>query len=127
MMKPFEGLKVVELAGVLAGPAAGMFFAELGAQVVKIENKRTGGDAIRKWKLPAEAEGNRISSYYHSVNWGKETRLLDFNNQDDLVMVHAYLNEADIALVNFKGDDAKKWQLDNTHLRLAYPDLIVGE
>ena len=127
MNKPFDGLKVVELAGVLAGPAAGMFFAELGAQVVKIENKLTEGDAIRRWKLPAEANSTRISSYYQSVNWGKEIKFLDFNDPDDLIVLHGYLNEADIALVNFKGEDAKKWHLDNTQLRLAYPDLIIGD
>ena len=47
----FKGLKVVELASVLAGPAVGMFFSELGAQVIKIENK-SGGDVTRSWKNP---------------------------------------------------------------------------
>ncbi len=51
----FEGLKVVELASVLAGPAVGMFFAELGAEVIKFENKATNGDVTRSWKLAAES------------------------------------------------------------------------
>jgi len=122
----FAGLKVVEISGVLAGPAAGLFFAELGAQVFKIENKRTGGDPIRKWKLPEEGEV-KASAYYHSVNWGKETVVLDFGSADDLIRLHAYLQEADIALVNFKAGDAAKWKLDNTSLRLLYPQLIIGE
>ena len=48
----FKNLKVIELANVLAGPAVGMFFAELGAKVIKIENKSAGGDVTRSWKLP---------------------------------------------------------------------------
>ena len=50
----FKNLKVLELSSVLAGPAVGMFFSELGAQVVKVENKTTNGDVTRKWKLPNE-------------------------------------------------------------------------
>ena len=123
----FKGLKVVELAGVLAGPAAGLFFAELGATVVKVENKKTEGDPIRKWKLPEESKDNPASAYYHSVNWNKEVVFLDYNHPDDLVQLHALLQEADIALVNFKAGDAAKWHLDNTRLRLEYPSLIIGE
>ena len=80
----FRDLVIVELAGVLAGPAAGMFFAELGARVIKIENKRTNGDAIRNWKLPAETAGSKTSAYYHSVNWNKEVVFLDFHQEKDL-------------------------------------------
>ena len=101
MQNYLDGIKVVEIAGVLAGPAAGMFFAELGAEVVKIENKKTGGDPIRKWKLPEEDKNSSTSSYYQSVNWGKKSVLLDFNSADDQVLLHAYIREADIALVNF--------------------------
>ncbi|MGE0567296.1 MAG: CoA transferase, partial [Bacteroidia bacterium] len=54
MEKIFKDLKVVELAGVLAGPGVGYFFAELGADVVKIENKKTNGDVTRSWKLNTE-------------------------------------------------------------------------
>lgn len=123
----FNGIKVVEIAGVLAGPAAGMFFAELGAEVVKIENKKGGGDPIRKWKLPEEDQSKTSSAYYHSVNWNKQVVMLDFNSSDDLVLLNSYLQEADIALVNFKAGDATKWKLDNKSLRIEYPSLIIGE
>ena len=56
MTPVFEGLKVVELASVLAGPAVGMFFAELGAEVIKVENKLTGGDVTRTWKTTGGKE-----------------------------------------------------------------------
>lgn len=66
----FAGLNVVEFSSILAGPAVGMFFAELGANVLKIENKTTGGDIVRGWKLPNEPAENKVSAYYSCVNWG---------------------------------------------------------
>ena len=65
-------MKIIELASVLAGPSVGMFFAELGADVIKVENKLTGGDVTRFWKLPTESPDNSISAYYASVNYKKE-------------------------------------------------------
>ncbi|MCD4775939.1 MAG: CoA transferase, partial [Candidatus Aegiribacteria sp.] len=67
----FAELKVIELANVLAGPSVGAFFSELGATVIKIENRLTSGDVTRKWKLPGESADSDISSYFSSVNWGK--------------------------------------------------------
>ena len=54
----FSNLKVIELAGVLAGPSVGVFFSELGAKVIKIENKKTQGDVTRTWKISSEEKGN---------------------------------------------------------------------
>jgi crotonobetainyl-CoA:carnitine CoA-transferase CaiB-like acyl-CoA transferase len=73
---------------VLAGPAVGMFFAELGAQVTKIENKQTGGDVTRLWKLPSEDPASDVSAYYCSVNWHKQTLLLDLTDQADRDVVY---------------------------------------
>ncbi|MBL7787393.1 MAG: CoA transferase, partial [Chitinophagales bacterium] len=64
-----QQLVVVELASVLAGPSVGMFFAELGARVIKVENKKTKGDVTRTWKLPQENPQDPLSAYYCSVNW----------------------------------------------------------
>jgi crotonobetainyl-CoA:carnitine CoA-transferase CaiB-like acyl-CoA transferase len=64
-------LVVLELSSVLAGPAVGMFFAELGARVIKVENPALGGDTTRKWKLLSEDPDTDISAYFSSVNWGK--------------------------------------------------------
>ena len=78
-----KDLVVVETAGVLAGPAVGMFFAELGATVIKLENKRAGGDVTRKWKLPSEDPESPVSAYFSSVNWGKEHRMVDLATPED--------------------------------------------
>ena len=64
----FKDLKVVELAGVLAGPSVGYFFAELGAKVIKIENPLTNGDVTRSWKLKTENTEEKESAYFWSVN-----------------------------------------------------------
>jgi len=58
-MSFFEGLKVVEIANILAGPMTGRFFAENGAEVIKIENPKTNGDLTRQWKLPSEDPQSR--------------------------------------------------------------------
>ncbi len=63
-------LKILELASVLAGPSVGQFFAELGAEVIKIENPKNGGDVTRLWKSPGEPTDDR-SAYFCSCNWGK--------------------------------------------------------
>ena len=81
-------LKVVELAGVLAGPAVGMFFAELGAQVIKVENPKTNGDITRKWKLPEEDTTSPTSAYFASVNWNKQHVFLDYSNENDLQNIY---------------------------------------
>ena len=59
--KPLQGIRVLELASVFAGPSIGMFLAELGANVIKVENLITDGDVTRKWKLPTESQIGRAS------------------------------------------------------------------
>jgi len=121
----FSDLKVVELASVLAGPAVGMFFAELGANVVKIENKITNGDVTRKWKLPIEKE-EEISAYYHSVNWNKKTLLLDLNEKESFQLAISEIKDADILITNFKSGSAKKLGLDYASICKINPSIIYG-
>ncbi len=94
-----QDILVLETAAVLAGPAVGMFFAELGARVIKIENKRAGGDVTRRWKLPSEDPASPVSAYFSSVNWGKEHRWLDLKDPTDRVVF-----DRTVHLINdFKG------------------------
>jgi crotonobetainyl-CoA:carnitine CoA-transferase CaiB-like acyl-CoA transferase len=124
--KLFEGLKVVELASVLAGPAVGMFFAELGAEVMKIENKRTGGDVTRQWKSKTEPTEATVSAYYSSVNFNKTTLLLDLRESDELNQVYRLVKEADIVISNFKKGDDTKLGLDYNRLKQIKPNLIYA-
>jgi crotonobetainyl-CoA:carnitine CoA-transferase CaiB-like acyl-CoA transferase len=122
----FKDLKVVELASVLAGPAVGMFFAELGAQVIKVENKN-GGDVTRGWKNPNESNEDDKSAYYHSVNWNKQVLLLDLTNENDYNELLNQLSDADLLITNFKSGDDKKFNLSSEDLTAKFPSLIIGE
>jgi len=125
--KIFDGLKVIEFASVLAGPAVGMFFAELGAEVVKIENLKSSGDITRTWKHKSENKLNEKSAYYHSVNWNKQVLFFDLTKSEDQLKARRLLESADVMLTNFKFGDAKKFNLDYDELRITNPKLIIAE
>lgn len=126
-MPPFQQLKVVEFASVLAGPAVGMFFAELGAEVVKIENKSAGGDMTRGWKLPGEDRESDISAYFCSVNWGKKHLFLDLDDLADRREAVALALAADVVISNFKPSSARRWGLDAESLRKVRPALVFAQ
>jgi crotonobetainyl-CoA:carnitine CoA-transferase CaiB-like acyl-CoA transferase len=123
----FKDLKVVELASVLAGPAVGLFFAELGAEVIKVENKTTGGDVTRRWKGPKEAADAPLSAYYCSVNWNKKAMLLDLRDTDDRAAVLSLIDTADVVISNFKSASAQKMGLDYATLKSRNPRLIYAQ
>jgi crotonobetainyl-CoA:carnitine CoA-transferase CaiB-like acyl-CoA transferase len=124
-MDLFKELKVVDCSSVLAGPQVGTFFSELGAQVIKFENAKTNGDVTRTWHTPLESK-EKISSYYSSINYKKEIRFVDLSYAHDIAKIHAELETADIVLTNFKGSDAKKFQLDADFISKKFPKLIQG-
>ncbi|MFB1022248.1 MAG: CaiB/BaiF CoA-transferase family protein [Vicingaceae bacterium] len=126
-MKPFEHLKIVELASVLAGPSVGLFFAELGAKVLKIENKKAGGDVTRSWKLASEDQDHPFSAYYSSVNWGKESWMLDLKDTAEREKLTYELAHADVIIANFKPGDAEQLQLDFQSIKKINPIAIYGE
>ena len=129
MTKPLEELLVIETAGVLAGPAVGMCFAELGARVVKIERPAASGqtgDVTRHWKLPSEDADSTVSAYFSSVNWGKEHVFLDLKKDDDRAQFDALLAKADILITNHLAADAGKLGLTRERLRKVNPRLIHG-
>ncbi len=123
----FKGLKVIELASVLAGPAVGMFFSELGAEVIKIENKSTGGDVTRKWKLPSEDKSAFHSAYYCSVNWQKRILLKNLQDESDRTEVLDLIKTADIVVSNFKPASAVKMGMDYESLRTINNQIIYAE
>jgi crotonobetainyl-CoA:carnitine CoA-transferase CaiB-like acyl-CoA transferase len=122
-----KGYKVVELASVLAGPSVGMFFAELGAEVIKVENSRSNGDVTRSWKLASEDKKHPFSAYYSSVNYGKKSVFLDISQASDYEQLCNMIRESDLVLVNFKQGDAEKLKVDYEHLKQINPKLLYGE
>lgn len=120
---PLEGLKVVELARVLAGPWIGQALADLGADVVKVESP--AGDDTRHWGPPfIERDGDRTAAYYYAANRGKSAVVADFRNAEDLAHVKALIGEADIVIENFKVGGLAKFGLDYESLSADHPRLV---
>ena len=123
----FRELIVIEAANVLAGPAVGMFFAELGATVIKVENIKTGGDTTRHWKLPSEYRDKDVSAYFSSVNWGKRSVGVDFSIPEGYAVLQDLVRRADVFLQSFKAGDAEKFSLDYPALRSLNDRLIYAD
>ena len=121
MTAPLAGLKVVELARVLAGPWAGQTLADLGAEVIKIESPE--GDDTRQWGPPfIERDGEANAAYYHSTNRGKASLTVDLKT--DAQRVRDLVADADILIENFKVGGLKKYGLDYGSLSQLNPALI---
>lgn len=123
----FKDLKVIELASVLAGPLIGTFFAELGAKVVKIENKLTGGDVTRTWRLPSESKEKPVSAYYSAANFLKESLLLNVKDALDYEILINHIKEADVVITNYKPSTARKLKLSYDDLKQYNQSLIYAE
>ncbi len=121
---PLAGLKVLELARVLAGPWAGQILADLGADVIKIESP--AGDGTRLWGPPwvEREEGDREAAYYHAANRGKRSVVADFKNADDLRRVRELAAGADVVLENFKTGTLARFGLDFASLEALNPRLV---
>ena len=125
MNQPLSGLTVLEPAGVLAGPLVGMFLAEHGARVIKIEP--TGrGDVTRTWKLPGEPEATGISSYYCCANWGKESVALNLKTSAGRQIFYELTSRSDIVITSYKSGDAAKLGVTYDELRSFNSRLIYG-
>jgi crotonobetainyl-CoA:carnitine CoA-transferase CaiB-like acyl-CoA transferase len=122
----FNGLKVLELASVLAGPSVGQFFAELGADVIKVENLRTGGDVTRSWKMKGENTDDR-SAYFCCVNWGKRSIALDLESSEGRKVIGALATRADVVIASYKPGDAERLGVDYKTLSGNNPQLIYGQ
>ncbi len=120
---PLKGIKVVELARILAGPWAGQILADLGAEVIKVEGP--AGDDTRTWGPPfVEHDGKRAAAYYHACNRGKSGVVADFTKAEDVARVKALIAEADVVIENFKVGGLVKYGLDYASLAAEYPRLV---
>jgi crotonobetainyl-CoA:carnitine CoA-transferase CaiB-like acyl-CoA transferase len=124
--KPLEGVKVLELARILAGPWAGQALADLGADVVKVERPGAGDDT-RGWGPPfvEGAEGEHLSAaYFHSCNRGKRSVAVDFETPEGQAIVRRLAAQADVVIENFKVGGLKKYGLDFESLKAVNPRLV---
>ncbi|UCI22191.1 CoA transferase [Mesorhizobium sp. B2-1-8] len=123
---PLKGIRVVELARILAGPWAGQLLADLGADVIKVESP-DGGDDTRKWGPPfvMSHDGENLSAaYYHSCNRGKRSIAIDFSTPEGAETVRRLVATADVLIENFKLGGLKKYGLDHDSLRKINPRLV---
>ncbi|RBW60014.1 CoA transferase [Phaeobacter gallaeciensis] len=123
MTAPLAGLKVIELARVLAGPWAGQTLSDLGAAVTKIESP--AGDDTRAWGPPFVTRDDDVSAaYFHSTNRGKASVTADFSTPEGQEQVRAMVRDADILIENFKVGGLAKYGLDYDSLKEINPRLI---
>ncbi|EBA05019.1 Putative acyl-CoA transferase/carnitine dehydratase [Rhodobacteraceae bacterium HTCC2150] len=120
---PLAGLKVLELARILAGPWAGQTLADLGADVIKVES--ANGDDTRKWGPPfVERDGAQSASYFNSTNRGKRSIVVDFTTSDGQEEIKKLAAEADVLIENFKLGGLAKYGLDYVSLAAINPKLV---
>lgn len=125
MTAPLRGIKVVELARILAGPWIGQTLADLGADVIKVESPQ--GDDTRGWGPPfiSDEDGeDRDAAYFHSCNRGKRSITVDFRTEEGQEVVRRLIADADILIENFKVGGLAKYGLDYEALSAINPKLI---
>ncbi|RWM25968.1 CaiB/BaiF CoA-transferase family protein [Mesorhizobium sp.] len=123
---PLKGIRVVELARILAGPWAGQLLADLGADVIKVESP-DGGDDTRKWGPPfvMSHDGENLSAaYYHSCNRGKRSIAIDFSKPEGADTLRRLVATADVLVENFKLGGLRKYGLDYENLKKINPRLV---
>ena len=125
-MKPLEGIKVLDLSRVLAGPWCTQLLADLGAEVIKIERPGAGDDT-RHWGPPWHGEGEeRVAAYFLSCNRGKKSAAIDFGRPDGAALVRRLAEQSDVVIENFKVGGLEKFGLDAKSLRTANPRLVYA-
>ena len=122
-MSPLSGVRVLELARILAGPWIGQTLADLGADVVKVESPE--GDDTRRWGPPfIETDGERAAAYFHACNRGKRSIVADFSTARGCEIVRRLAAQADVLIENFRIGSLKKFGLDEKRLRGLNPRLV---
>jgi len=126
MPGPLAGVRVLELARILAGPWAGQILADLGADVIKVERKGSGDDT-RGWGPPfvEAADGGHLgAAYFHATNRGKRSIEVDFESEDGRRIVRKLAARSDVLIENFKVGGLAKFGLDYASLAKECPRLI---
>ncbi|MEE8077448.1 MAG: CaiB/BaiF CoA-transferase family protein [Pseudomonadales bacterium] len=120
---PLAQLKVLELANILAGPLVGQFCAELGADVIKVEQPGLG-DPTRGWYLATESHDSDVSAYFSCANWGKRSIAIDIATTAGRELVYQLVDLSDVVIVGYKPGDEVKFGLDYKSVAARNPQLI---
>lgn len=123
-----DGVKVLDLSRILAGPTCTQLLGDLGASVIKVENPASGGDDTRQWGPPyvkdAEGADSDLSAYFMSANRNKRSVALDISTDEGQAEIKRLASHADIVIENFKPGGLAKYGLDHESLRAEFPGLV---
>ncbi len=127
-MGALSGLKIVDLSRILAGPTCTQLLGDLGAEVIKIENPKTGGDDTRAWGPPyamgTDGAPTDLSAYFLSANRNKLSVAADLGTEDGQALIRALVADADVVIENFKPGGLERFGLDAKTLLAAHPSLV---
>lgn len=118
-----EGLQVVDLSRVLAGPLVAMTLGDLGADVIKVESPL--GDDTRRWKPPQDADGR--ASYHHTANRNKRSVVLDLKREPELELARRLCERADVVVANFLPGTLERYGLDYATVAAGNPKVVHCE
>ena len=122
---PYQGLKVLDLSRILAGPWIGQTLADMGADVVKIE--APAGDDTRRWGPPfIERDGEKTAAYYFACNRGKRSIVANLKDADDLAAVQKLAAQADVIIQNYKQGGLDKFGLDYPSIAEGNPGVVYA-
>ena len=128
MAGALDGLVILDLSRILAGPTCTQLLGDMGATVIKIENPKTGGDDTRAWGPPfvKDAQGNDtdLSAYFMSANRNKHSVAVDIATEDGQALIRRIADSADVVIENFKPGGLAKYGLDHETMLKARPELI---
>jgi formyl-CoA transferase len=126
---PLEGLKVLEMGTLIAGPFCGRLLAEFGAEVIKIETpadaKGEGGDPLRKWRKLHDADGEATSLWWYAQARNKKSVTVNLREREGQEIVRKLALQADIIVENFRPGTLEKWHLGYESLAKDNPKLIM--
>ena len=117
---PLQGVRVLDLSRVFAGPLCGMVLADFGAEVIKVEHPGRGDDT-RDWGMRI---GKTETTYYNSMNRNKRSITVDLQTPEGVKIIHDLLPQCDVVVQNFKTGGAEKLGLGYEQLKAIKPDLI---
>lgn len=128
MAGALDGLVVLDLSRILAGPTCTQLLGDLGADVIKIENPRTGGDDTRTWGPPfvegPDGQPTDLSAYFMSANRNKKSVALDISTEQGQRLIHGLAASADVLIENFKPGSLAKYGLDHETILAEHPHLV---
>ena len=126
-MGALNGIRVLDLSRVLAGPWCGQILADLGAEVIKVERPKLGDDT-RSWGPPwmkdDAGQETREAAYYQSTNRNKLSVAIDIANPEGQALIKALIQDTDVVIENYKAGSLKKYGLDYASLSEINPKLV---